>query len=73
MSIAISQEEYEMGISLIHDKLRDAIDTYEEFLITFGTCPDMTLAQELKKIANKILSHDVEKPIKSFKWVIEDE
>jgi hypothetical protein len=58
MSILIEKEEMDMGLALIHDRLVGAVKAYEDFLITFGTCPDMTLVEELKVLTDKVLTHD---------------
>lgn len=72
MSMAISDEEYDMGIQMMHDRVRDAIKAYEDFLITYGTVPDMTLAENLKALADKMLTHDREfcdtKSVDAFRY-----
>ncbi len=60
MSVSVDQDSFNMGLSMVHSRLTDAVKEYEEFLIIFGTCPDMKLVRELKVLTDKILTHDDE-------------
>lgn len=77
MSISISEDEFDMGIAMLHDRLRDAIKAYNDYLVTYGTCPDMTLVDELEKTADRILTHDREydtnKTVGSFRYEVKCE
>lgn len=58
MSIAIDKQEFEHGLALMHDRLVDAINAYADYLHTFGTCPNMEIAINLRRQADSILIHD---------------
>ena len=58
MSLSIDEEAFDVGLGVIHDRLVDAVDSYYSFLVTYGTCPDVSLSIELKVMVDKILSHD---------------
>lgn len=58
MSMAVSDEVFDMGIAMCHDRLVEALKAYKDFLYVFGTVPDMSLADEIGRSIDKILSHD---------------
>ena len=73
MSILITDEEFDMGISMCHDRIIEAVKSYEDFLTTFGTVPNMELANQLKKLTNQILTHDRNNEIIPFRHGIKVE
>ena len=61
MGLLAGEDEFRLGLALIHSRLRDAISEYETYLIVYGTVPNMALVEELKKLSDKVLTHDLEK------------
>lgn len=58
MSLTIDDDEFNLGLSLCHDRLVGAVQAYRDFLVIFGTAPDVSLAEKLERLAHKVLQHD---------------
>ncbi len=54
MSIAIDEEAFEVGMDEVIQRLKASVKAYENFLITYGTVPDMTIQMKLQKLVRSI-------------------
>lgn len=66
MSVAIENEAFDNGLSIVLQQLDQAINNYEDYLTTFGTCPSMELVDKLREIEKLILTHDRKEELRPF-------